>query len=79
MDRAPDKRIEQAKELYLQGKNWLRSRSSWICWRVWFGAGSTSINGMANVQEERKNKDRKPTVEEIEMVLENIEIHYDGA
>lgn len=81
MARAPDKRIEQAKELYLQGQKLVEIASQlnlpegtvrrWKCTHKW---DSERSDKRSERSESKKSKKKKAAESEVEQVIENPDL-----
>lgn len=81
MARAPDKRIEQAKEMYLQGQRLVEIASQlnlpegtvrrWKCTHKWDNERS---NKKSERSENKKSKKKKAAESEVNQVIENPEL-----
>ena len=79
--RAPDKRIEQARQLYLQGEKLVEIASQlnlpegtvrrWKCTHKWDNERSDKNSERSD---KKKTKKRKPSEREVEQVIENPEL-----
>lgn len=81
MARAPDKRIEQAKAMYLQGQKLVEIASQlnlpegtvrrWKCTHKWDSERSDKNNERS---EKKRTKKKKPSEREVDQVIENTEL-----
>ena len=81
MARAPDKRIEEARKLYLQGKKLVEISSQlnlpegtvrrWKCTYKW---DSERSDKKSERSEKRKTKKKKAAESEVEQIIENPEL-----
>ena len=81
MARAPDKRIEQAKEMYLQGQRLVEIASQlnlpegtvrrWKCTHKWENERSEKKSERS---EKKKSKKKKAAESEVEQVIENPDL-----
>ena len=81
MTRAPDKRIEQAKEMYLQGQKLVEIASQlnlpegtvrrWKCTHKWENERSEKKSERS---EKKKSKKKKAAESEVEQVIENPDL-----
>lgn len=84
MARAPDKRIEQAKEMYLKGQKLVEIASQlnlpegtvrrWKCTYKWDSERSDKKSERSDKNKKRKSEEKEPAAEEVESVMENTEL-----
>lgn len=84
MARAPDKRIEQAKELYLQGRKLVEIASQldlpegtvrrWKSTHNWDSERSDKNSERSDRKKKEKNRRKEEVVEAVDQVLENAEL-----